>query len=183
VGWFIQIVEGEVVDTALGLLAEGRRAWIGTHFSQKFLENYEEPHQITRIAGEDSIGIAATQVLRSSAHSGRNDLACRVHQQFRQPFEHFLDDLWVGFLKVGDTKVDANVCDTACNLCIRLFLLVHGFPQEKSLLWVHTSVMKASCSTAGARWLCEVARAVLMRGLYDMLVWLNCWRGLRVCRV
>jgi hypothetical protein len=59
-------------------------------------------------------------MFRRRAHRRRHDFARRVHEQFGEPFEDFLDLLRVGLLKVCNGEVDSNVADTACDFRVRL---------------------------------------------------------------
>jgi hypothetical protein len=101
----IQILEGEIVDAAL---------------AEQFAQNDEETHQIARVGREDAVGVPSGDVFSCGAHGGRNHLAGRVHEQFGEPFEDFLDNLRVRLLEVLDGEVDAYIGDAACDLVIRL---------------------------------------------------------------
>jgi hypothetical protein len=119
----VQVVEGEVVNAALILSAllfsRITQRW-DTYFAQQFPQNNKEAHQIACVAGKDPLSIATTHVLSGGAHRRRNDLACRVHQELRQPLEDLLDDLGIGLLEVRDAKLDANVGDASSDFMVGL---------------------------------------------------------------
>src|SRR6184192_384081 len=91
-----------------------------SYLAQQFLQNHKEPHQIPSVACEYPFCFRSAEVFRSSLHSGRNDLAGRIHQQFGEPFEDFLNLLRVRFLEVRDGEIDANVADAAGDLRVGL---------------------------------------------------------------
>jgi hypothetical protein len=92
-----------------------------THLAQKLSQDDEEAHQISRVACKDALGIVPAHVLGSSAHGRRNDFAGCVHQQFCEPFEDLLDDLWVWLLQIRDTELDADVRNATCDLVVGLW--------------------------------------------------------------
>jgi hypothetical protein len=102
----VEVVECEIVDTALTLLVVclqncATRAAKFAYLAQKLPQDDEEGHQVARVAGENALRLTATtNVLCGGAHRWRNDFARRIHEQLGEPFEDFLDDLGVGFLEI-----------------------------------------------------------------------------------
>ena len=94
-----------------------------TYLVQQLPKSYKEGHQVPCVAREYPLRISAAHVLSSCAHSGRNNLACRVHQELGEPLEDFLDYLGIWLLEVLDGEVDADIRDAAGNLRIGLGLL------------------------------------------------------------
>ena len=80
--WAIQVRECEVLDPAL---------------NQQFPHDNEETHQLARIRRKYSVRIVAAHILSCGFHCRRDDFACRVGEEFGEPFEDFLDLLRVGF--------------------------------------------------------------------------------------
>lgn len=133
------------------------------YLTQQLPQNHEEGHKVPRIARIKPLRVGSTHVFCGGTHRWRNDFARCVHQQLGQPFEHLLDDLWVGFLEVCNAEVDTNIRDATGNLSIGLFLLAGSAMKAGE---AHTRFMNVSCSVAaGGRWLWDVLRIVLMRGL------------------
>lgn len=87
----------------------GRNRAQAAYLSQKLPQDDEEGHQISCIAGEDTLGVVATHVLGRSAHCRSNNVARGVHDQFGQEFEHLLDDLWVRLLQIQYGKLNTNI--------------------------------------------------------------------------
>lgn len=118
----VQVVESEIVDSALQLLGSliVRERKQSTHLAQELPQDNKEAHQVARVAGKDTLSIAAAHVLCGGAHSWRNDLARCVHQQLRKPLEDFLDDLRIRLLQICNAELDSDVCYTSGNLVIRL---------------------------------------------------------------
>jgi hypothetical protein len=82
---------------------------------QQLPKSHKEGHQIPRVAREYPLRVPTTHVFSSCAHSGRNNFACCVHQELREPLEDFLDYLGVRFLEVLDRKVDTDIRNAAGN--------------------------------------------------------------------
>jgi hypothetical protein len=74
------------------------------------------------------------------AHCRRNHLAGGVHKQLGEPFEDFLDDLWVGLLKVCDGEVDADICDASCDLRVGLRTLAMRLVHERGTNKCHECI-------------------------------------------
>jgi hypothetical protein len=126
----IQVLEREIVDPAL---------------AEQLAQDNEEAHQVARVGRKDAISVCSSDVLGGGAHGRGDDFARRVHEEFGEPFEDFLDDLRVGLLQVLDGEIDAYIGDAACDLVVWLWntgqyvLLLVGRS-------VPTSVMNASSS-------------------------------------
>lgn len=98
---FEEVIEGEIRNPALQTCQSHYtyRVQCAFYLNEQFPQRHVKAHQIPRI-GRHNLHVFPANVLRSSTHGRFDRLPCCIHEQFRKPFEDFLDLLRVGLLQI-----------------------------------------------------------------------------------